>query len=93
MLLQVFLSYKYNWCANLSETFFDIDLQELLYYSWDTEENLIFHIEIFYDAQNNISSNVQIFETLGRMGTSFGCSDLWDRLNLQALIMIGRWYF
>ena len=38
MLLQVFLSYKYNWCANLSETFFDIDLQELLYYSWDTEE-------------------------------------------------------
>ena len=29
-------------------------------------------------------------QILGRMGTSFGCSDFWDRE--QALIMIGRWY-
>jgi len=31
-------------------------------------------------------------EFLGRMGTSFGCSDFWGRLGEQALIMIGRWY-
>ena len=31
-------------------------------------------------------------EILGRMGTSFGCSDFWDCLGEQALIMIGRWY-
>ena len=29
-------------------------------------------------------------ETLGRMGTSFGCSDFWDFLGRQALVMIGR---
>ena len=26
------------------------------------------------------------------MDTSFGCSDFWDRLGEQALVMIGRWY-
>ena len=31
-------------------------------------------------------------ETLGRMGTSFGCSDFWDRLVGQVLVMIGPWY-
>ena len=29
---------------------------------------------------------------LGRMGKSFGCSDFWDRLGGQALVVIGRWY-
>ena len=31
-------------------------------------------------------------ETLRGMGTSFGCSDLWDRLGGQVLVMIGQWY-
>ena len=31
-------------------------------------------------------------ETLGRMSTCFGRSDLWDRLCRQALITNGRWY-
>ena len=31
-------------------------------------------------------------QTLGRMGTSFGCNDFWYRLDGQALVMIGRWY-
>ena len=31
-------------------------------------------------------------ETLGRMGTSFGCSDFWDCLGGQALVMIGQWH-
>ena len=31
-------------------------------------------------------------QTLGRVGTSFGCSDFWDCLDGQALVMIGRWY-
>ena len=30
--------------------------------------------------------------TVGRMGTSFGRNDFWDRLGGQALVMIGRWY-
>ena len=29
---------------------------------------------------------------LGRMGTSFGRSDFWDRSGGQALVMIGRWF-
>lgn len=28
-------------------------------------------------------------ETLGRMGASFGRSDVWDRLDGRALVMIG----
>ena len=31
-------------------------------------------------------------ETCRRIGTSFGRSDVWDRLSGQALVMIGRWY-
>ena len=31
-------------------------------------------------------------ETLGRMGTSFACSDFWDCLGGQVLVLIGRWY-
>ena len=31
-------------------------------------------------------------ETVGRMSTSFRCSDFRDRLGTQALVMIGRWY-
>ena len=31
-------------------------------------------------------------ETCRRIGTSFGRSDVWDRLSEQALVMIGRWY-
>lgn len=31
-------------------------------------------------------------ETLRGMGTSFGCSDLWDCLGGQVLDMIGQWY-
>ena len=29
-------------------------------------------------------------ETLRGMGTSFGCSDLWDCLGGQVLVMIGQ---
>ena len=29
-------------------------------------------------------------ETLGRMGTSIGCSDFGDRLDRKASVMIGR---
>ena len=31
-------------------------------------------------------------ETLKGIGTIFGYSDFWNRLGLQALPMIGRWY-
>ena len=32
------------------------------------------------------------YPPLGRMGTSFGRSDFWDRSGGQALVMIGRWF-
>ena len=88
MLLQVFLSYK----IESLEKIFDIDLRELLFTAGTLRKSLMFHVEIVFDAYSNISSNVQILEILGRMGTSVGCSDFWDRLNRQALVMIGRWY-
>ena len=31
-------------------------------------------------------------ETRGRMGTSFGCSDFWDCLGGQALVMTDQWH-
>ena len=37
-------------------------------------------------------SQFLISETLRRMGMSFGCSELWDRLGGQALVMIGQWH-
>ena len=41
-----------------------------------------------------VKGRVQLptLETLGRMGTSFGCSDFWDCLGGRALVMIGHWY-
>ena len=31
-------------------------------------------------------------ETIRGMGTSFRCSEFWDRLIGQVLVMIGQWY-
>ena len=55
------------------------------------------HMNVFFSFSTSsnhsgLVRNTPLFDTLGRTGSSFGCSDFWDGLGGQALVMIGRWY-
>ena len=55
------------------------------------------HMKVFFilstsSNHSGLVRNTPTLDTLGRIGSSVGCSDLWDGLGGQALVVIGRWY-
>ena len=53
------------------------------------------HLSFFKDKNKGYmwsSRSNSILQFLERKGESFGCSDFWDHLGGQTLVMIGRWY-